>query len=414
MTVTTNLLPNGKQQFLDGNGKPLAGGSVYFYIYPSTTTFKNTWQDPEKSALNTNPVMLDANGEAVIYGDGTYRQVVKDVFGVTIWDEPSIQFVTVGGDLSGQLPNPTVSPNLVANQINSAPNKATPAANDKFGLTDSASGNTLAYILWSQLVTAMTAALEAVFDTRYAAVGNVSPGFANLKVAVTSNSAVQITVDSIAAFTSGGVGQIGRTINVSANLSNSGANGLDTGVEAATTFYFVWLIYNPTTSTWASLLSLSAGSPTLPTGYTYKARVGAVFNDGSSNLWRTLQYGRRVQIITGTNPTTPVVITTGTQGSTTTPTYVAFSLANFVPATAGAAWFGTMKGSNQQIILAPNSTYGNVGSSTDPPFVSGDSTNEHADARAVSVSMVLETLNVYWAAGGSGCALTIQGWEDNL
>jgi len=80
------LLPNGKQQFFDANGAPLAGGTVTFYI-PNTTTFKNTWQDPTQTTLNSNPVVLDAGGWAVIYGSGVYRQVVKDVFGNTIWDQ---------------------------------------------------------------------------------------------------------------------------------------------------------------------------------------------------------------------------------------------------------------------------------------------------------------------------------------
>jgi hypothetical protein len=83
--MTATLLPNAKQTFLDGNGKPLAGGSVYFYI-PNTSTFKSTWQDSGQTILNTNPVILDSSGEAVIYGSGTYRQVVLDVHGNLIWD----------------------------------------------------------------------------------------------------------------------------------------------------------------------------------------------------------------------------------------------------------------------------------------------------------------------------------------
>lgn len=84
--MTATLLPNAKQQFLDGNGKPLAGGSVYFYI-PNTSTLKSTWQDSAQTILNTNPVILDASGEAIIWGSGVYRQVVYDVNGNLIWDQ---------------------------------------------------------------------------------------------------------------------------------------------------------------------------------------------------------------------------------------------------------------------------------------------------------------------------------------
>jgi hypothetical protein len=84
--MTATLLPNAKQQFLDSNGRPLAGGQVYFYI-PNTSTLKNTWQDSGQTVLNTNPVILDANGQAIIYGNGQYRQVVYDVHGNLIWDQ---------------------------------------------------------------------------------------------------------------------------------------------------------------------------------------------------------------------------------------------------------------------------------------------------------------------------------------
>lgn len=84
--VTAANLPLGKCQFLDGDGNPLAGGQVFFYI-PTTTTFKDTWSDPNQGFLNTNPVDLDSSGEAIIFGNGLYRQLVKDAFGNTVWDE---------------------------------------------------------------------------------------------------------------------------------------------------------------------------------------------------------------------------------------------------------------------------------------------------------------------------------------
>ena len=80
------ILPNGKQQFITSNGTPLAGGKVYYYI-PSTTTFKNTYQDSAGVNLNTNPVVLDANGQCIVYGQGSYRQQVFDVNNNLIWDQ---------------------------------------------------------------------------------------------------------------------------------------------------------------------------------------------------------------------------------------------------------------------------------------------------------------------------------------
>lgn len=69
------LLPNGMQVFLDGDGKPVASGCVYFFV-PGTTNPKDTWGDPDRATANTNPVQLNAAGQAVIYGVGSYRQIV--------------------------------------------------------------------------------------------------------------------------------------------------------------------------------------------------------------------------------------------------------------------------------------------------------------------------------------------------
>lgn len=83
--MTGLLLPNGKQQFLDDNGDPLVGGLVYFYV-PGTDTPKDTYQDPDQGILNTNPVVLDSRGEAIVYGTGDYRQVLKDADENQIYD----------------------------------------------------------------------------------------------------------------------------------------------------------------------------------------------------------------------------------------------------------------------------------------------------------------------------------------
>ena len=64
----------------------LAGGSVGMYI-PSTLTPSQTWQNASQTILNTNPIALDSNGCAVIYGIGTYRQIVYDSLGNAVWDK---------------------------------------------------------------------------------------------------------------------------------------------------------------------------------------------------------------------------------------------------------------------------------------------------------------------------------------
>jgi microcystin-dependent protein len=129
-TVTAQaatLLPNGKQVFVDQNGAPLASGTVQFYV-PGSTTPKTTWQDAAQTILNTNPIVLDVNGSAIIYGSGCYRQIVKTSGGVTIWDQPTCD---------------TSSSNLIWAGHSSGPpnNQALTAPN--FTLTD---GQTIAFI----------------------------------------------------------------------------------------------------------------------------------------------------------------------------------------------------------------------------------------------------------------------------
>jgi hypothetical protein len=84
--AATTLLPPGKMCLDDANGNPLTGGTVNFYV-PSTTTPKTTWRDANQISANTNPVVLDSAGCAVVYGEGVYRQVVKDSLGNLVWDQ---------------------------------------------------------------------------------------------------------------------------------------------------------------------------------------------------------------------------------------------------------------------------------------------------------------------------------------
>jgi hypothetical protein len=73
-------------------------------------------------------------------------------------------------------------------------------------------------------------------------------------------------------------------IDITVDITQNGANGLDTGSEAANTWYSLWVIYKPTTNTTAGLISISASSPTMPSGYAKKRLIGWVRNDASSNF----------------------------------------------------------------------------------------------------------------------------------
>jgi microcystin-dependent protein len=109
---SATLLPNGKQTFVDANGKPLAGGTVTLYV-PGTTTLKNSYREAGQTTLNTNPIVLDAAGRAVIYGAGTYRQVVKDSLGNLIWDQLTSDTSAAGATSWGGTSTGTASAQVV-------------------------------------------------------------------------------------------------------------------------------------------------------------------------------------------------------------------------------------------------------------------------------------------------------------
>jgi hypothetical protein len=80
-------------QLFDDNGDPLAGGKLYFYEAGSSTpqdTFTQSDLDP--MSANTNPVILDSAGRAVIYFSPTpaYKCLCTDANDVEVWTQDEI------------------------------------------------------------------------------------------------------------------------------------------------------------------------------------------------------------------------------------------------------------------------------------------------------------------------------------
>lgn len=75
----------------DINGRPLVGGRLYTYIN-GTTTPQATYQDAAGAAANTNPVILNALGEAVVFlTEGvTYTFELRDADDVLVWTQSDI------------------------------------------------------------------------------------------------------------------------------------------------------------------------------------------------------------------------------------------------------------------------------------------------------------------------------------
>ncbi|NNH35711.1 hypothetical protein HLH12_09155 [Acinetobacter sp. NIPH 2377] len=85
MSNIATPMPQIRARFTSKLGIPLSGCKVYTYE-PNSNIPKTTWIDIDKTVENTNPILLDAAGEADIFLDGLYQIVVKDRFGFVVYD----------------------------------------------------------------------------------------------------------------------------------------------------------------------------------------------------------------------------------------------------------------------------------------------------------------------------------------
>lgn len=92
--ATVYPLPWGpRPQFIDQNGAPMSAGTVSFFAAGSTTP-QNTYTDSTGTVANTNPITLNTRGETTtevwLTGGQTYKTVLKDSSGVTVWTVDNI------------------------------------------------------------------------------------------------------------------------------------------------------------------------------------------------------------------------------------------------------------------------------------------------------------------------------------
>jgi hypothetical protein len=243
---------------------------------------------------------------------------------------------------------------------------------------------------------------------------SVQGAFKNLQASATGLSAnVSVTADEIAVEAAANAYQTLRTVNLTIAGTTVGANGLDTGALAASTWYSVWVIWNGTTT--AGLLSLSATAPTMPSGYTHKARVGWIRTDGTANKYPLgfKQYGKSVQYVVaaGSNLATVQIMASGSLGNVSTPTWSAVAIGNYIPPTAAKIKLSLGGGSGSTVsIAAPNNAYSGYASTTNPPPMSTNGSQQMSVGE-----FVVESSNFYYASNsGANGYLTCLGWEDNF
>lgn len=209
----------------------------------------------------------------------------------------------------------------------------------------------------------------------------------------------------------------GGTLTV--NLATTGANGLDTGLKANSTWYHIYLISNGTTT--ASLASTSATSPALPGSYTYFMRVGAMQTDGSGNLYRTIQKGHDARyVITATTNTASFPFAKSGSSSSSWVAQQVTGNGYAAPGTAESVIvnIGGYIGSNSLAIsVAPNANYNPVvtGSPSNPVGAGFSGAGTIAGYSVFSIANVsLESNSIYyWSSSIYGLAEML-GWTDTL
>lgn len=111
-----------KHFFTANNGEPLVGGLLYTYA-AGTTTAKTAFKDAAHLVPHTNPIVLDARGEELIYWAGSYKAVLCYPSGKVIWTVDNI----TGNGLTVSIPD-TVELPPIAN-FTYAPPAPTATAN---------------------------------------------------------------------------------------------------------------------------------------------------------------------------------------------------------------------------------------------------------------------------------------------
>ena len=263
--MSASLVPNAKQQFIDINGNPLVGGFVYMYT-PLTLVFKDTWQDSTQLALNTNPVILDSRGQAVIYGVGDYRQILTDSLGNQIWDKEIADYQqSVFGPQDSIASNTTTDLGTVGS--NNVLITGTTTINS-FGTSASLS-NPIYFLTFAGILT-----------LTYNVTSMILPGGANITTAAGDGALVEVTNAAsgywkmIAYFSAAASGALGTAAAANTGTSGHDLPFLDGNNTWSGTNQFTKQCWSPEATL---TVSTNASTPDFATANNFNVSIGASY-----------------------------------------------------------------------------------------------------------------------------------------
>lgn len=149
---------------------------------------------------------------------------------------------------------------------------------------------------------------------------------------------------------------------------------LDTGTKATDTVYHLFLIMTATDAVTDILCSTSVSSPTMPSGYSYKRRIGSVITDGSGN---NLGFTQNGGVVIWDDPprdmnNASIGSSSRTLGNATAPTGVCVTLQmTFYIANSGVALYVSNPDADDEAVDLTNGPFPQVfaGSNTSSGFV---------------------------------------------
>lgn len=260
---------------------------------------------------------------------------------------------------------------------------------------------------------ASTSQLREAVEAISAKAGGLAGTASALKITTTgTNATISVTADAICLKSDDGLQKVVGPVNVEINSAAVGVNGLDAGLIASSKFYSVWVIWNGTLV--SGLISLSATAPTLPSGYTHKARIGWVMTDATANKLplSMVQFGSSAQlkVAGGSNVPSLPVVASGSQGTVGSTGVLVIKSAAGIPPTASQVKLAGFVAGTSTLQVSPNTNM-SIGAGTPAVTISTSTTTINN-----VFELTLEGDGIYYAGNATSvnCSLHLYGWEDNI
>jgi hypothetical protein len=232
--------------------------------------------------------------------------------------------------------------------------------------------------------------------------GQIAGQAKKLKVYSTDAKTGVITADALVYDAGGGTTVEDTAVSVSADITASGVNGLDTGSVAGTTPYYLYAIRKSSDGTKGALWSLSATTPTMPSGYDQKILVSYGLTDGSSHVLAFHQYGKKyfyqAWIAAATN-------------NSTSASWTSIDITKYVPSALSSVAFGSAYDDLGSYTFVTNNGSLAIANNAPNQFYITHSGSGAACSTYLWIFDILTANTLYWRSAGVTNTFYIAGFE---